>query len=121
MHVLQFFLLLVCLGLEIAAQLLMKRATRQPAKQAVQVHALIGSFAAALNTALVCALVCYGLEWLVWLAFLAMTDLSKALLMSALSIVMLGLCDRLLYKTALPPLSLFAGLLIVCGFFLLGV
>jgi drug/metabolite transporter (DMT)-like permease len=65
-------------------------------------------------------LVCFGLEFLVWLALLSLVPLSLAILVGSINIVVVMLAGKLLFAETLPPLRIAGMWLISIGVALAG-
>lgn len=66
-------------------------------------------------------LTCYGIEFLVWIAFLSLLPLSEGVLLGSINIVAIMLAGRLLFGEKLTPLRVTGIALVSLGVAIVGV
>jgi len=60
-------------------------------------------------------IVCYGLEFVLWLAFISLVPLSDGVLLGSISIVIVMLLGRVVFRERLTPLRVLGILLVSVG------
>lgn len=63
----------------------------------------------------------YGIGFLLWIAFLTLLPLSKAILLGSANIISVMIVGRFLFKEMLTPYRLLGVVLITCGVILVGI
>ena len=66
-------------------------------------------------------IICFCLEFVVWLAFLSVLSLSQGVLLGAINMVSIVIAGRLIFKERLDPMRIFGISLIAIGVILVGV
>ena len=67
-----------------------------------------------------CGVICFGLQFVAWLALLSLVALSQAMLVNSISIVVIMLAGRVVFGERLDPLRVTGASLITIGVALAG-
>ena len=103
--------------LDTTGQLSFKAAALRPHRDAVGRHYWLGVFQ---QPWLWFGILCYVVEFVVWIAFLSLVPLSQGILLGSINIVVMLLAGRYFFAEALTPMRVMGVLLVSCGVALVG-
>ncbi|AXI02406.1 EamA family transporter [Aquirhabdus parva] len=103
--------------LDTTGQLSFKAAARQPHSEAVGRHYWMTVFQ---QPWLWFGILCYVIEFVVWIAFLSLVPLSQGVLLGSINIVVILLAGRYFFTEHLTPMRVIGVLLVTCGVALVG-
>ena len=117
-----YILFFSAIALEVIATVLFKHGTNQLPKSLKKGwrHHFDNIFYALRTKEIVCGALLYGVEYVLWIAFLASVPISKAFPLSSIQIVLILLASKFILKEHITHRRWIGGLLIMLGIYLVG-
>lgn len=117
-----YVLFFSAISLEVIATVLFKYGTNQLPKSTKKgwSHHLDNIFYALQTKEILCGILLYMVEYVLWIAFLASVAISKAFPLSSIQIVLILLASKFILKERITKRRWIGGVLIMIGIYLVG-